>query len=363
MKKTLIVLFCWVGSFCASAQQHLTEHVFLITTDGFRWQELYGGADSSLLFDRTFTKDSANTVKTFWAETPQQRRTKLMPFFWNTIAQQGQLYGNRWLGNKVNVLNPYWFSYPGYSEILTGFVDESINSNDKKDNPNVTVLEFLHRQKGFQGQIAAFASWDVFPWIIHTNRSGIPVNAGVTPAQQGKLSERELYLNELLPNLPSPWGTSARLDLLTYQYAKEYVKRASPKVLFLAFDETDDYAHDGNYRDYLSAAHRVDSYIADLWNYVQSQPKYRNKTTFIITTDHGRGFQPKVRWKDHGTKTPNSYEIWFAVIGPDTPPTGEVSTSAQYFQNQLAKTLAAFLGIDYQNKQPVGEVVSGAIKK
>jgi hypothetical protein len=41
---------------------------------------------------------------------------------------KGQI-GNRALGNKVNNANPYWFSYPGYNEIMTGYADTLINSN------------------------------------------------------------------------------------------------------------------------------------------------------------------------------------------------------------------------------------------
>lgn len=66
-----------------------------------------------------------------------------MPFFWGTLAKQGQIYGNRALDNKVDNANPYWFSYPGYSEILTGHVDTLINSNDYPPNPHTNILEFL----------------------------------------------------------------------------------------------------------------------------------------------------------------------------------------------------------------------------
>ena len=42
-----------------------TESVILITLDGIRWQEVFSGADSALIFNKTFTKDSANVVKKF----------------------------------------------------------------------------------------------------------------------------------------------------------------------------------------------------------------------------------------------------------------------------------------------------------
>jgi hypothetical protein len=59
----------------------------------------------------------------YWDLTPELRRQKLMAFFWNTIARQGQIYGNRLYQNKMNVSNIYKISYPGYNEMLTGCPD------------------------------------------------------------------------------------------------------------------------------------------------------------------------------------------------------------------------------------------------
>ncbi|MDJ1502553.1 phosphoglyceromutase [Xanthocytophaga agilis] len=356
------ILFILFTILCVNSitAQHKTENVFLIMTDGLRWQEIFRGADSALINDVVFTPSPEDVKPQFWKETTQQRREVLFPFLWTTIGKQGQLYGNRHYGNKVNVKNPFWFSYPGYSETLTGFVDTRINSNDKVLNPNQTVLEFINQQKGFTGKVAAYTTWDVFPFIINESRSRIPVNSGYEQAT-GQLSVQEELLNDMQKQVPSPWGTT-RLDWMTYYLAKEYIKKNKPRVFFLSFDETDDYAHAGKYDTYLKTAHMVDGFIGDLWNFVQSQPQYKDKTTFIITTDHGRGDEPKALWKDHGDKVVHADQIWMAVIGPDTPNQGEMKVEGQYYQNQIAKTLAAFLGITYTNTQPVGEIISPASK-
>ena len=97
--------------------------IFIITLDGFRWEELFKGADPELIHDDRSTADTAFTKALYWDEDPLERRKKLMPFFWNVIARQGEIYGKRYHGNYVNVANPYALSYPGYNEILTGSVD------------------------------------------------------------------------------------------------------------------------------------------------------------------------------------------------------------------------------------------------
>ena len=109
-----------------------------------------------------------------------------MPFFWNVIAKQGQVYGSRAKGSVASVTNGHNFSYPGYNETLCGYADPRIDSNDKRPNPNVTVFEWLHRKPAFQGRVTAVGCWDVFPFIFNTERCGFYVNAGYDPLVDGK---------------------------------------------------------------------------------------------------------------------------------------------------------------------------------
>jgi hypothetical protein len=346
----IAVMFCTA----ASAQNRKTENVFIITLDGFRWQEMFGGADSALLSDPAFTRDKKDLDNSYGAPTKAERRKKLLPFFWGEIATKGQLYGNRWHDNKVNNANPYWFSYPGYNEIFTGYPDTAVNSNDKVWNKNVNVLEYLNSLPAYKNKVAAFASWDVFPWILNNQRSGVYVNAGNTPVQN--LPDTAL-LNNMMHNSVKWFGEGVRPDMITYYMAKQYVQQNKPRVMYIAFDETDDFAHAGMYDAYLKTAHMTDALIADLWQYLQSTPQYQNKTTLIITTDHGRGDAIKEEWKHHGTKIKDAGEIWMAVLGPDTQALGELQQPGQYYQRQIATTIAAMLGQQFKPAHPVMEAV------
>jgi hypothetical protein len=363
MKKIAVILFLVLVAGEAIAQSKTsTENIILITLDGMRWQEVFGGAEKRLMMNKKFVRDSVAAKRLFWAETSEERRKKLMPFIWSTIASQGQLYGNRNKGSKVNTENTMWFSYPGYNEILTGFADDArINSNDPNDNPNRNVLEFINAQKGFTGKVAAFTSWETFPWIINTKRNGIPVNSGLMKAGQNP-SECEQLLNELMFQIPDISGET-RLDGLTFQYSMAYLKKTHPRVLFISFDETDHFAHEGEYDKYLASAHYTDGFIESLWSWLQSQTQYRNKTTMIITTDHGRGNTNEEDWRHHGSKMEDADQIWLAVIGPDSPALGESVAEGQLFQAQIAGTMAALLGMNYQNEHPTGEIIKGVFNK
>jgi hypothetical protein len=360
--RRVLILLCFI-IFYSNLFGQQTENIFIITLDGLRWHELFYGADSLLIDDSGYVENPGALTDAFWYTDPKERRVLLMPFFWNVIAKEGQIYGNRKYGNNVDCTNKMLFSFPGYNELLTGAADdERINSNDKIPNPNINVLEFLNKQPNLKGKVAAFGSWDVFPYIINTDRSGVYVNAGFEKVTQEPLTEKEMLLNEMLSQIRSPWD-SVRLDPFTHHYAMEFIKKNNPRVMYIAYGETDDFAHDGRYDQYLYAARMTDDLIRELWEYTHQHEQYKNKTTFLIATDHGRGTLPKSEWKSHGAKINGAEEVWLAVIGPDTPADGEIKTNGQLFQNQVAATAAAFLGFDFISGSSHGQAIKLAFQR
>ena len=355
----LIVLGLQVGlSISIASAQQQTENLIIVTLDGMRWQEVFSGADKALLSDKRFTQDSAAAFAKYWNDDPTIRRKKLFPFLWSTLANNGQLLGNRNLGNKVNNANPYKFSYPGYNEIFTGYPDTMVNSNNKILNKNINVLEFIHQQPAYKNKVAAFTTWDVFPYIFNKWRSGIYVNAD-NDTLNSSVTNYQL-LNDFQRLSPRPIGV--RPDVITYLSAKEYLKTKKPRVLYIAFDETDDFAHGGQYNQYLLSASAQDQMIADLWNWVQSEPGYKGKTTLIVTCDHGRGDTIKENWRNHGENIPEAGEIWVAIMGPDTPTGGERKDTIQIYQKQLAATFAKLLGLTFTANHPVAEPIESVLK-
>jgi len=329
------------------AQGYKTENVVIVTLDGLRWQEVYRGADSALINSK-FTDDKVAVRAQYWTDNETDRRKSLFPFLWSTVVHKGQLYGNRDAGSRDEVANRYYFSYPGYSEIFTGYTDPRMNSNNAVINPNINLFEFLNKQKGFENKVAVFSSWERFTQILNVQRSGMLVNAGYMDLQLPNMSDRLKFLNEMQHKAPHYLGDSTRIDFLTYEFAREYLKQYQPRVLCIAFDETDEFAHAGNYKFYLDRAHQEDAFIKQLWEDIQSNPVYKDKTTLIITCDHGRGDGEPANWRNHGLIiAPHSEQTWFAVMGPDTPPAGEMGPSETTYHKQLAQTISKLLGFDF----------------
>ena len=329
------------------------DNLLIVTLDGLRWQEVFGGPDQQILASLESSQRQA-LEQQFGASADAASRQKLMPFVWQQVATRGVIIGNRPLGSTMQVSNDMWFSYPGYNELLTGQADPNITSNDLNDNANVTILEWLHRQPAYQHKVAVFGSWDAFGAIINQRRSQVVVNSGFQSADWQQLNQQARWLNELQAAVPQLWPT-VRYDAFTVAMAQAYISSHQPKVIYLALGETDDYAHAGNYAEYLRGAHRDDQLIARLWQQLQSMPGYRNNTNLLITVDHGRGQTPQ-DWQHHSSSramalhgSPDkgaivgSDQIWLAAMGPDIEAKGE-TLKGNYSLSQVAATALHLLG-------------------
>ncbi len=338
----------------ASAQTpHLkTRNVVLIVSDGLRWQEIFSGADSTLMDSEHggIWADPVALKRNFWRDDVEERRQALFPFLWRTIAKQGQIFGNQTKGSIARVTNGMAFSYPGYNEMLTGHPDPKIDRNEFGPNPNVTVFEWLNRMPEFRGKVAVFATWNVFQDIFNEKRSGLIMQTGWNLPENGKLTPRQELINELY-RTTTPLDDEDTYNSFIQIPLLDYVKSDHPRVLFVGYGETDNWAHQGRYDLVLQSAHGFDHFVQQLWETMQAMPEYRGQTTFILTTDHGRG-SGLVEWKEHGVDEKGSENIWIAVIGPDTPARGEREKSGTVTQAQIAATVAALLGKNYPHDVP-----------
>lgn len=336
----------------ASAQRPrpaTADMVIVVTMDGVRWQEVFGGSAGPLNSAAAGgVTDTLAVARRFSRESAEARRETLMPFLWGTIAREGWIRGDSSVGHPVRVTNGKRFSYPGYNELLTGAPDDRIDSNDKLPNPNVSVLEWLNRRPAFRGRVAAFGSWDVLPFILNAPRSGLTVN-GDGPPVTNPVTPEERLLNDFAAGLPPYWG-KVRFDAVTMQGALHHLRSRKPRVLYVMLGDTDEWAHERRYDLYLDAIQRGDRFLRTLWETVQRMPEYHGRTALLVTTDHGRG--SAADWTDHGREVPASDRIWMAGMwtgsGARTTGSGErgAVSGGPLTQSQFAATIANLLGLE-----------------
>jgi len=345
-----VLLIC-LGCFAASRE---TRNIILITADGLRWQDLFSGMDPLLKEEKSAGMEDRSALRAkLWRASAEDRRKALLPFFWTTLAPKGVLLGNVSKESSVRVTNQFRVSYPGYSEILTGRAqDDVIRGNDAIRNPSPTVLEFVRRKLDLRSaQVALFGSWDLFHLIGEHTPGSIFINAGYRAFEPPPASARLRDLSALQFEALTPWN-SARHDYVTFEMALEYLRIERPRILYVALDETDDWAHDRRYDRVLEAIGYFDQCLQKIWDTINELPEYRGRTTLVLTCDHGRG-STLGDWHSHGKEVPEAAQIWMAIVGPDTPALGEASHVPEVFQRDIAPTVIDLLGLDYKEYEGV----------
>ncbi len=318
----------------AAAQSNAARNLILFTSDGLRRQDVFGGIDPELMGEKAAGMGEARHLRDrYWRESPDERRMALMPEFWGKLAPLAAL------SDDVAVTNAYKVSYPGYSEIMTGRTrDDVIRGNDPKQNPSETVFEFLRRKWSLsREQVAVFASWNAFQWMSEKTPGSIAINAGYTDISgTPRLDELSRVQHEAMTE-----DSSARHDWITFELALEYLRWRKPRVMYIAFNETDEWAHHKRYDRYLEMTAYVDRCLGRLWAALESMPEYRGTTAMAITADHGRGAKLD-DWTSHGAAVAGAERIWLAALGANRPSQAGLAKR----QRDIAAMMLRMAGID-----------------
>jgi Type I phosphodiesterase / nucleotide pyrophosphatase len=352
MRRWFILLFVLLALPVLTASPRpagVSNAAILITLDGARTEEIFGGLDLRVV--RPALKGSRVErhpfYGRFWAPTPEARRERLLPFFWGTLMRShGSIAGNPRLDSRVSLSNRHRFSYPGYAELLLGRPhDDTIASNEPVRILYPTILEFVKDQASLtREQVAVFASWGVFNAIAEHARGSITINAG--PERYESMDPSVQQTNAMQFKARSPWP-EMRHDGFTFRFAMDHLARHRPRLLYLALGEPDDWSHAGRYDRVLQSYASTDRALRDLWVWLQSQPDYRDRTTLIITTDHGRGMAPR-DWQHHGHMVKGSERTWLAIVSPHSARRGEWRDHPAISSSQVAATVIQSLGLDWK---------------
>ena len=326
-----------------------TKNVILLTLDGLRIQELFGGMDPLLAarsvvlarqlphrLDRlrpagdeeqpvqvprrqrgdlggelervqkkAWIYDLDRARQRFWRDTPGERRAVLLPYFWGTLAPQGIVLGDKDRGCSVQPSNPLLFSAPGYAEILTGQPQPDVITNDTKRYPHRTVLEFVRSELRLgKRQVATIGSWDGFGTLSSSEADAFFTNTGYERVPAGMATPRMEFLGDLQFQIMALWE-EGRSDAVTFNIALEYLRTERPRLLYIALGESDDWAHARRYDRLLDYINVADGYLRRLWQTLQSIDRYRGSTTLILTNDHGLG----QRLSDPGRGVAKTYHV------------------------------------------------------
>ena len=187
---------------------------------------------------------------------------------------------------RILVSNKFKISHPGYNDIITGQTDKNIISNNLTDNKNKSFFEEYNLKPILS------PGWTKFKEIYNIKRNKFKIHNFNKFSLRKYNSNKKTNKNKKCLNLGSPKSNYKNTsDCLTFEIFCYFWKNNHfrPKCGHLAFSESDEWAHNNNFENYIATINFYDQCIEYIWTYL-------NPETIIITTDHGRGDK---YWKSH----------------------------------------------------------------
>lgn len=153
---------------------------------------------------------------------------------------------------------------------------------------------------------------------------------------------RETLTRGLVEYINGPEAPSSG-DELTFFITREIMREFSPRLILVNFWDMD-VAHWGAYSLYLQAITRTDRLTGMLWDEVQSNPSYRDRTTVLILPELGRdGDQNTANgFLNHRSGDPACRNMWMLALGARVT---KGDSEAPIHHVDVAATAAELLGV------------------
>jgi len=249
-----------IGLLTGMAAAYQTENVFIVNIDGLRWQDGPATGDVN------------------------------MPFLWDSLRPQGALY-TELLNRGITVTNA------AHSTIVTG-VRQLLRNNDACITPirprEPTIGECYRKYTGAAADKAVFISGKNTIWRY-------PVS---TYPGFGYVCAPTVVL-------------ANHSDTVTWDSTQAVMDRSHPKLCYVLLAEVDAAGHTGDTSYYIGSIRQADSLVWLLWQKIQGDSIYHNKTTMIVMSDHGRHDDAHGGWSDHGCWCRGCRHVLFLAVGPD----------------------------------------------
>ena len=240
--------------------RYQTENVFIVLIDGVRFTEGFG---------------EPNHINT--------------PYMWNYLRPNGTVDMSFYNKGETKTLS-------GHASTMTGSWQSLPNDGSMRPS-QVTLFELYRKQTGAD-------SLDV--WSV----------TGKEKLEAVSYSENVDYGATYRASFDCP--APEYNDTATWQKVQSVMDDHHPSLMMINLAEVDIDGHSGDWNEYVRAIQGADKIVYDLWNKIQSDPIYKDKTTMIVTNDHGRHLNgTETGWKDHGCDCIGCQRLMFMALGPD----------------------------------------------
>ena len=323
-----------------------TDHtVVLVALDGVRWRDVFHGVERELAF------------RNGMGASELLRPRELAPNL-HALADEGAAIG-AW-GPGIAASGPVFLSVPGYMEMMTGMRETGCFTNGCDQVRVRTIADDFADEPGVRPEdVAVIASWEGIERAASRDASRITISVGRTRGETRSLLRYDPVARALLDAGeragPAPGHGDFRRDQETAAIALHYLRTHRPRFLFVGLGETDEYAHDDDYRGYLRALSRSDNVIGHISAELARYRAEGRKTTLFVTTDHGRAHD----FHHHGADAPESAGVWLVAAGWGIKRQGAVTPPETRYLGDVASTIRALTGLPQRttSSEPLAELL------
>lgn len=290
-----------------SKSDYIAENVIIIVVDGPRYTETWGYPDQLYI--------------------PFQSALKAQGVFYHSFYNDGLTQ-----------------TTAGHTAITTG-VYQSINNGGQETPFMPSIFQYWRKATGSPAEAA---------WII-ASKDKLSVLANCS-----KLEWAGTYQPSHFCGINGGGaGSGYENDNVTLNSALAILEYHHPNLVLINFKEPDVSGHAGSWPNYIQGIKDTDGYIEDIWNFIQNDPKYKDKTALFITNDHGRHLTGvKDGFVSHGDDCDGCKHVSLLAVGPDFYKGVDVLT--HHDQRDIPATIAEILGFSMETGE--GKVLSSLFK-
>jgi len=305
-----------------SAVSPAATSIVLVTLDGVRLREIFEGPDGALPGAAGHPSGSA------------------MPRFATQLVPSGTFLGLPEAGGRMSLGNPAGVSLPSYQSLFVGRPTLCF-SNGCAPPLTASLLDRVDARFGVDDRaIAMYATWGELCDGVGAHR--------VADAVCGRDAMQARWRTRFDSGSPDAGGAAVRHapesgDEAAFELAMGRLRQGPPPLLYLALDDSDAFAHAGDYAGYLATLGRYDRWLAALDAEIRHLEAAGHRIALLVTTDHGRG--RGADWTEHRWNVPGTGELWLFARGAGIRAAGAVAGDRVYTLHDVRPTIEHLLGL------------------
>jgi hypothetical protein len=304
--------------------------VVIIVIDGLRWEEGVGAEDEYLPHIWNDLRPMGTLLTNYHIASPTattSSHTAMMTGRISTVPNDGH----------IRPVFPTFMEY--YRDARTDYVQEAIQNIT---SPPAGIFrpdaDSVNEVNNLIAEATEFAPEKTSLYL------GKDLIYELDQSSNGRYPAEDIFLKDQMR------------DIEVTDYFRAKIPDVKPNMVVVNLGDVDEAGHEVQWHYYVDAIRWADRHVWDMWQALQAQSRYRGKTYFIITTDHGRHIPDRGGFAHHGCFCDGCQHSFMLLIGPGIKQ--DFVSDEPHHEYDLAPTIGAAIGFSTPGctGEPMAEV-------